>query len=181
MLRTERNLHRHRSDIEGVRHPLGTEQSRMPRPEHTSRKGALSGTVGSRSEMAKSTCTSSLGSDHSTWPRPPSSVHPWPRTTGTDTGCDGASDSHTAGHGVRLRGLIHGQGERVRGKNTNSPRKLAASQSVPGVTGEDPFDASRVAGVEVLTALDDCSAVAARVGLRCSVISNIRWPIEHRY
>jgi hypothetical protein len=59
--------------------------------------------------------------------------------------------------------------------------KLAASQSVSGVTGEDPFDASRVAGVEVLTALDDCSAVAARVGLRCSVISNIRWPIEHRY
>src|SRR3954447_26152136 len=42
----------------------------------TRRKGALSGTVGSCSEMAKSTGTSSLGSDHSTWPPPPSSVHP---------------------------------------------------------------------------------------------------------
>jgi hypothetical protein len=51
--------------------------------------------------------------------------------------------------------------------------KLAASlvRARRHVTGEDPFDASPVAGVEVLTALGDCSAVAARVGLRSSVIS----------
>jgi hypothetical protein len=70
--------------------------------------------------------------------------------------------------------------DKVGGQGQEHKGSWRLPRSVPGVTGEDPFDASRVAGVEVLTALDDCSAVAARVGLRCSVISNIRWPIEHR-